>query len=57
MKDSIKISYDFIDKYVRFTKPEYIQVYLYIEYIYEKDGAVPSAVAGAKALDITAAMA
>ena len=55
--ENISISFEFIDKYVRFTKPEYIQVYLYIKYAAEKDGAVPSADKLAKALDISPAKA
>ena len=50
--DYINISYDFIDKYVRFAKPEYLQVYLYAKYRAEKDGAFPSAEDVAAALDI-----
>lgn len=57
MSDSISLSFDFIDKYVRFTKPEYIQVYLYIKYILQKDGGVPSAQDISKALDMPAAKA
>lgn len=52
--NSINISFDFIDKYVRFTKPEYIQVYLYIKYAAEKDGAVPDVEELSRALDISA---
>ena len=50
--DYINISYDFIDKYVRFAKPEYLQVYLYAKYRAEKDGAFPSAEDVAAAFDI-----
>lgn len=57
MENFVNISFDFIDKYVRFTKPEYVQVYLYIKYIAEKDGKVPSADDIAKALDISPAKA
>ncbi len=53
--DYINISYNFIDKYVRFTKPEYLQVYLYAKYRTEKDGAFPPAEEVATALDISAA--
>lgn len=53
MENSINISFDFIDKYVRFTKPEYIQVYLYVKYILKKQGEIPSAEMIAKALDIS----
>ncbi len=53
MENSISISFDFIDKYVRFTKPEYIQVYLYIKYSLKKQGEIPSAEEISKALDIS----
>lgn len=54
--DYINISYNFIDKYVRFTKPEYIQVYLYARACAER-GAFPSADEVALALDIPSARA
>ncbi len=57
MDNFVKIPFDFIEKYVRFTKPEYIQVYLYVKYISEKDGAFPSSEDVAKALDISVAKA
>ena len=55
--ENITLSYDFIDKYVRFTKPEYLQVYVYIKYIAEKDGEIPDADKLAAALDISSAKA
>jgi len=57
MSRFVSVSYDFIDKYVRFTKPEYIQVYLYARYCTEKDGVFPSAKQVADALDISDAKA
>lgn len=57
MSGNVSISYDFIDKYVRFTKPEYIQVYLYVLYRCQKDGSFPTAEDVAAALDISAAKA
>ncbi len=57
MSGNISISYDFIDKYVRFTKPEYIQVYLYALYRSQKDGVFPSSEDVAAALDISSAKA
>lgn len=57
MSGTVSISFDFIDKYVRFTKPEYIQVYLYVCYRVEADGTFPSADEVAAALDISAAKA
>lgn len=53
MNDKVLLPFDFIEKYVRFTKPEYIQIYLYMKYCFEKNGAVPSAAEMAKALDIS----
>ena len=57
MSGNVSISFDFIDKYVRFTKPEYIQVYLYVCYRVEADGVFPSADEVAAALDISSAKA
>lgn len=57
MSGNVSISFDFIDKYVRFTKPEYIQVYLYVCYRVESDGIFPSADEVAAALDISSAKA
>lgn len=57
MDNFVKIPFDFIEKYVRFTKPEYIQVYLYVKYTCEKNGSFPSSEAVAKALDISVAKA
>lgn len=53
MNDKVVLPFDFIEKYVRFTKPEYIQIYLYMKYCFEKSGAAPSAADTAKALDIS----
>ena len=53
MKDGITLSFDFIDEYVRFTKPEYIQVFLYIKAAAERGKALPSAEDIARALDIS----
>ena len=52
MKDGITLSFDFIDKYVRFTKPDYLQVFLYIKAECERGGEFPSAESIAKALDM-----
>ncbi len=40
--ENLKIPYDFIEKYVRFTNPEYLQVYLYAAYKFQKDGKMPT---------------
>ena len=50
---SFPISYDFVEKYVRFSKPEYIQVYLYLKYLTDKDGCFPSKQQISQDLDIT----
>ncbi len=54
---NISVSYEFIDKYVRFTKPEYIQIYLYVSYIFKKDGVFPTPAETAKALGVSEAKA
>ena len=33
---------EFIENYVRFANPQYIQVYLYAAYLFERDGVMPS---------------
>ncbi len=50
---SVAISYDFVERYVRFSKPEYTQVYLYLKYRADKDGCIPAADQVARDLDIT----
>lgn len=52
--DSFSISYAFAEKYVRFSKPEYIQVYLYLKYFVSKNGSFPKADTVARDLDLTA---
>lgn len=52
MVNEISLSFDFIDKYVRFVKPEYVQIYIYIKYCVEKNGAFPDTAEIAAALDI-----
>ncbi len=51
--DSFSISYDFIEKYVRFSKPEYTQFYLYLKYRVHKNQAFPSIEEIALELDIS----
>ncbi len=48
---------DFVEKYVRFTKPEYLQVYIYTKYCMEKGEKFPSAEEISLALDILPARA
>ena len=47
------ISYTFAEKYVRFSNPEYLQLYLYISYQIHKNGVFPKPEQIAKDLDIT----
>lgn len=47
------ISYTFAEKYVRFSNPEYLQLYLYISYQVHKAGVFPKTEQIAKDLDIT----
>ncbi len=39
----VSLSAEFIENYVRFISPQYIQVYLYAAHLYEKNGTMPSA--------------
>lgn len=57
MMSGIYLSNDFIEKYVRFTKPEYLQVYIYIKYLVTKGKSFPTAEDLATALDILPARA
>ena len=54
MEESFPISYEFAEKYVRFSKPEYIQLYVYIKYLVHKDGTFPKPEKIAAALNISA---
>lgn len=54
MSDYISLSFEFIDKYVRFTDSEYLRMYLYILRT-ARDGDVPNTSEIAKALDMTPA--
>lgn len=47
------IPYAFAEKYVRFTKPEYLQVYLYLKYKTAIEDGFPKAEQIAKELDMT----
>ncbi len=40
--DYINISYEFAEKYLRYANPQHTQVYLYIKYIFSRDGQAPS---------------
>lgn len=46
------ISYDFAEKYVRFSKAEFIQLYVYAKYLNHRDNAFPTPDALAKELDL-----
>lgn len=50
--DDIKISYEFAEKYLRFANPLHTQVFLYIKYLYQRDGKIPPASEIASELDI-----
>lgn len=47
------ISYHFAEKYVRFSNPEYLQLYLYISYQVDKNGVFPKTEEIARDLAIT----
>ncbi len=51
MNDSFKIEFDFMEKWGRFAKGEYLQIYLYILYIWEKDKKLLTISELAKKLD------
>ncbi len=51
MKDSFNVKFDFMEKWGRFAKGEYLQIYLYILYIWEKDEKIPTISEIAKKLD------
>ena len=53
MSDRFEIEFRFMEKWGRFAKAEYLQVYLYILYIWNKDKKVPSVKELAKKLDKT----
>lgn len=40
--NKIELSFEFAEKYLPYTKPKYIQTYLYIKYLYTRDGSMPS---------------
>lgn len=40
---SVELNGGFVEKYVRFANPQYIQVYIFARYLYEKNGEPPSA--------------
>jgi len=51
--DSFPISYSFAEKYVRFSNPEYLQLYLYLAYQADKTGSFPKVEQLAKDLDLS----
>lgn len=53
MEGYFPVSYEFAEKYVRFSKPECIQLYIYLKYTVHKDGEFPQPEALAEALDIS----
>ncbi len=51
MDNSFEIKFDFMEKWGRFAKGDYLQIYLYILYIWEKDKKTPTIAELAKKLD------
>ncbi len=51
MNNSFEVKFDFMENWGRFAKGEYLQIYLYILYIWEKDKKILSASELAKKLD------
>ncbi len=51
MNNSFEVKFDFMENWGRFAKGEYLQIYLYILYIWEKDKTLPSVSELAKKLD------
>ncbi len=51
MNNSFQVKFDFMEKWGRFAKGDYLQIYLYILYILEKDKKVPTVSELAKKLD------
>lgn len=51
MKSSFEIQFEFMEKWGRFAKAEYLQVYLFVLYIWEKDNSIPEICELAKKLD------
>lgn len=40
--NKIELSFEFLEKYLPYTKTKYIQTYLYMKYLYAKSGVMPS---------------
>lgn len=53
MTDGFEIKFDFVEKWGRFAKPEYLQIYIYILSCYKKDGSILSTDDIAKRLHIS----
>ncbi|MBE7031543.1 MAG: DnaD domain protein [Ruminococcaceae bacterium] len=51
MSEVFEIRFDFVEKWGRFAKPEYLQIYLYILSQYKKTGKMPKPAAVAKKLE------
>ncbi len=51
--DGFFISHEFAEKYIRFSNPEYIQVYLYVKHKQNQDGSFPETQQIARELDIS----
>ena len=50
---NFQISYDFAEKYLRFSNAEFIKFYLYAKYLADKNGSFPTLEILAKDLDLT----
>ena len=53
MADSFDISFQFAEQYVRFSKPEFLQVYIYLLYYHAKNNILPDAGTIARDLGLT----
>lgn len=50
---NFQISYDFAEKYVRFSNPEFVKFYIYAKYLNSKNNCFPNPEVLSKELDIT----
>ena len=53
MKSSFEIQFEFMEKWGRFAKAEYLQIYLFVLYIWKKDNCILDISEIAKKLDIS----
>lgn len=50
--NSFDITYEFAEKYIRFSRPEYIQMYMYVKYYMHKNGEFPKSDIISRELDM-----